>query len=339
MEYEAFGLRIASDLPLPELRERRGGGTGEADVAVRLGEPPQRWAGAVERLRTDAAGWVAEPNALLLRVPGAATFCVANGDSVTVSPARGAEADKVRLYLLGTCMAALLMQRDVLPLHGSAVRIGDEAYVFVGRTGAGKSTLARTFMREGYAMLSDDVVPIVTGPGGRPYVVPSYPQQKLWSESLSRLDMNAADYRPIFERETKYAVPAAERFCDEPLPLGGWIELSRGEVGEEAGPEDGAGTRAENRVGRRAERRIGARPLEGLERIRALHRHTFRNALLAPLGKVEWHFRETARLAGTTRAHELRRPAEGFSASALKDEILNMIRRGDFHGASDVVSV
>ena len=35
--------------------------------------------------------------------------------------------DIIRLYILGTCMGAILMQRKILPLHGSAIAINGKA--------------------------------------------------------------------------------------------------------------------------------------------------------------------------------------------------------------------
>ena len=35
--------------------------------------------------------------------------------------------------------------------------------------------------------------------------------------------MEATNYRPLFERETKYAVPVNSQFFTEPLPLAGVI--------------------------------------------------------------------------------------------------------------------
>ena len=69
------------------------------------------------------------------------------GNRISFSPAAGAEETAVRLYLLGTCMGALLFQRKLLPLHGSAVVINGKAYAFVGDSGAGKSTLAAAFLK------------------------------------------------------------------------------------------------------------------------------------------------------------------------------------------------
>ena len=49
-----------------------------------------------------------------------------------VSPLKRYDEDVIRLYILGTCMGAILMQRRIFPLHGSAVAINGKAYAFVG---------------------------------------------------------------------------------------------------------------------------------------------------------------------------------------------------------------
>ena len=54
-------------------------------------------------------------------IPETAFYCIEDGRKITVSPLAGADPEKVRVYLLGTCMGALLMIRGMLPLHGSAV--------------------------------------------------------------------------------------------------------------------------------------------------------------------------------------------------------------------------
>ena len=65
-----------------------------------------------------------------------------------------------RLYILGTCMGAILMQRKILPLHGSVIAIDGKAYAIVGDSGAGKSTLASAFLKRGYQLLTDDVIAV-----------------------------------------------------------------------------------------------------------------------------------------------------------------------------------
>ena len=83
------------------------------------------------------------------------------------------------------------MQRKILPLHGSAIAIEGKAYAIVGESGAGKSTLAASLLSRGYKLLSDDVIPILLSEKNIPFVVPAYPQQKLWLESLNQFEMKA----------------------------------------------------------------------------------------------------------------------------------------------------
>ena len=78
-------------------------------------------------------------------------------------------------------MGALLMQRKILPLHGSAIAIDGKAYALIGDSGAGKSTLASAFLNKGYQLLSDDVIAVsLLNKKYCQLFIPSYPQQKLW---------------------------------------------------------------------------------------------------------------------------------------------------------------
>ncbi|WFR62136.1 hypothetical protein P9222_28415 [Paenibacillus amylolyticus] len=90
------------------------------------------------------------------------------GKRIVVSPIPGADEKKVRLFILGTCMAVIMMQRGILPLHGSAVVIDGWAYAFVGYSGAGKSTLSAALASRGYPLLTDDVVALTWDAGEEP---------------------------------------------------------------------------------------------------------------------------------------------------------------------------
>ena len=86
-------------------------------------------------------------------------------------------------------MGTILMQRKMLPLHGSAIEIDGKVYAIVGDSGAGKSTLASAFLKQGYKLVSDDVIAVsLSQENSIPYVTPAYPQQKLWQESLNILE-------------------------------------------------------------------------------------------------------------------------------------------------------
>ena len=93
-------------------------------------------------------------------MPEVADYVAHGGATITVDRVVGAHDRDVRLFLLGTMIGAIMMQRGHLVLHGNSVRIGGSSAVVVGHSGAGKSTLAAEFLSLGLDVLSDDVVPV-----------------------------------------------------------------------------------------------------------------------------------------------------------------------------------
>lgn len=299
-DYYAFGLTVRSEIPLPELIARADDRDAAADVSIVVSDLSGLW----ERHAGERKYTAADEQRVMFRIPGSAIYCIEGGDRIAVSPMAGSDEDEIRLYILGTCMGAALLQRKQLPLHGSAVAMDGKAFVIAGESGAGKSTLASALLRAGCSLLGDDIAAILlAGPDCIPYALPAYPQQKLWQESLAQLGMEKNGYRPLFGRETKYSVPAHARFHAEPLPLAGVIELVKTE-----------GSRAE------------IRPIGGLEKISMLHRHTFRNLLLRPLGLLSWHLQATAGMAGRLSFYQLRRPTAGCAAEELASLLLAALK-------------
>ena len=290
--YTGFGLRLASDIALPELLPDAGR-EGRADVEIRREDLAAAWSERRDGERLHAV----DESECWLNIPEVAVYRIRSGREIGYDPAAGAQGTAVRLYLLGSCMGALLIQRRILPLHGSAVVIGGKAYAFVGESGAGKSTLAAAFVKRGYPLLSDDVIPVSVARGQVPAVLPAYPQQKLWRESLERLGMNESRYSPIYD--SKYAVPVPSRFCNEPIPLAGVFELVKSD-------------REQAEMVR----------LDGLERLPILQYHTYRQFLIPRMGRVQWHFATAASIAGRIRMYRLRRPSAGFAVDDLVDRIM-----------------
>jgi hypothetical protein len=204
-------------------------------------------------------------------------------------------------------MGALLMQRGVLPLHGSAMAVNGHAYAFVGHSGVGKSTLASILLRRGYRLLSDDVIAVSSQNGSIPYVVPSYPQQKLWRDSIRQLGMDHQKYKPLFERENKFSVPVERQYCDESLPLAGIFELVKTKEG-----------------------RIRIDPIRGLERLKTLFRHTYRHFLLPRLGLLEWHFHVSVGISRHTEFYTIERPAGVFTGEEIASLIINQLEEGQY---------
>ncbi|MCQ6558996.1 aldolase [Paenibacillus mendelii] len=295
--YKAFGYHIQSSIPLPELQLC---GDDEAGIDVVIGtmDLTEAWSAH----STPPQKLVVTENLVMFEIADTAIFAIRKGRAIEVSPMEGADEDRLRLYILGTCMGALLLQRRILPMHGSAVAIDGKAYAIIGHSGNGKSTLASAFLQRGYQLLSDDIIAVTLGENNMPYVTPAYPQQKLWEESLQAFGMETRQYRPLYDRETKYAIPVQSQFAEEALQLAGVFELVKTESSQ-----------------------ARLRRVEKLERLQLLYRHTYRNILLADSGLSEWHLQTTASFAGKIDFYQLCRPVQQFTAHQLATIILKAI--------------
>jgi hypothetical protein len=296
--YQAFGFRIDSEIPLPELPIRQENDGGVPDIRIQTADLWAEWSKLAEPHRKS----VVASGRILFLIPGMALFDIREGRYIRVSPLEEADDDQIRLYILGTCMGAIMLQRGILPLHGSAVAIGGHAYAIIGDSGAGKSTLASAFLQQGYSLASDDVIAVTFAEDGTPMAASSYPQQKLWQESLDGFGMERGNYRPIFRRETKFAVPVTAQFQEAPLPLAGLFELVKTDAGM-----------------------ISVEPVRSLDRLAVLHRHTYRHFWIERLGAASWHFQMMTKLSNRASLHRLRRPSGGFTAPDLVAAILKTI--------------
>lgn len=117
--------------------------------------------------------------------------------------------------LLGPVVSCLLIADGRHPLHGSAVRIGREAVGFLGQDGAGKSTMAAVCSLAGHGVIVDDVLTIAWRKS-TPYVMPGYPEIRLWPGSGRRLV-------PAFDRLPRVVPTAAKRRLDPRRSAGGFV--------------------------------------------------------------------------------------------------------------------
>ena len=299
--YTAFGLNVQSEVLLPEATQQLDQ-SNLVDVQIIIDDMP-----IIEDEWTKINDYFAmKENEILFQVPDVATFFIKDGKQIIVTPETNANEDQIRLYLLGTCMGVILLQRKILPLHGSVIAIDGKAYAFVGDSGAGKSTLASAFLNQGYQILTDDVIPVQLNEENIPIVIPSYPQQKLWQESLDQFGVDSNQYRPLFARETKFSVPVESKFYSESLPLSGVFDLVK-VVGDE----------------------VEMHSIQGLNRLHTIYYHTYRNFLIEPMGLMDWHFKTTTKIANTIDLYQLRRPISTFTANDLPALILETVKKSN----------
>lgn len=280
--YEAFGLTIASALELPELKP----GTGTAAVTIGFGSIADAAGGLLEWKE----GYQAEERRLIVTIPAAGRFEIADGGRITIEPAEGADQRRIRLLLLGTMFGALLMQRGNLPIHGSAILFRGRAVVFTGSSGAGKSSLLAAFRQHGAAFLTDDIAAISMDSSGAAWVHPAYPQQKLWRDSARHLGIDPSGHARVLADHDKYAIAASAGFWSAPAPLGFVCELQPAPCPE-----------------------ASIRTLSVRELVATLIRHTFRRSLVRVMGRDASHFAQCVELARRTRGLRVIRPDDRFT--------------------------
>jgi hypothetical protein len=192
---QAYGMKIGCAFELPELA----GAAGEADVVVRRGTVRPE-----EPMLKDEGCWFwAERGRVKLFYEGVGAFEVRGGEEMVVDPVEGADEREVRFFVLGPALAMLMQQRNLLVLHATAVRVGEEAVLFTGFSGRGKSTMAAYLCARGHELVADDVVAVDLS-GARPMVRAGVPQIRLLPQSLGIVGANAAGER-VHRRTDKYA--------------------------------------------------------------------------------------------------------------------------------------
>jgi len=233
----AFGLRICSNVSIPGLIPQDNSGAAQ-DLKIQLGISPSsnhETSREAEELTyespyTDESGnpglriWKS-PDRRYLRLAyfdGTQFWLERAGKEIWATWPESSTLEDACSYLLGPVLGLALRLRGVTCLHASAVALNGEAVAFVGMEGAGKSTTAAAFAREGHGVLSDDVVAL-TESAAKFLVVPAYPHLCLWPESVAML-YGSPDALPHFSKGwEKHRLSLGEgqtRFENQPLALG-----------------------------------------------------------------------------------------------------------------------
>lgn len=206
--YYAHGLHIQSEFVCPEL-PLDPQPDGNPDVTIHLLSPVESISESLENRYYEV-----RPGVFRLAVPGVGQYLVEEGSRISIQPLAESKLEEIRLFLLGSVVGALLYQRGLFPLHGSAIETQWGAMVIVGAQGIGKSTLAAEFHRRGYRLLSDDVCAVAAAPGGL-QVFPALAQFRLCADAYERI---GAPQEARFNVD-KFVVPMNEGYCPHPMPL------------------------------------------------------------------------------------------------------------------------
>jgi hypothetical protein len=295
--YKAFGLKISSQLAIPELTATEG----KPDATIKIGSVPI----SLDHPLQKSVYFEAAHNILLLKIPNVANYLVCNGNEIIIDPVSGNDDDSIRLFLLGSALGALLLQQGILPLHGSAVNINNSAVVFTGISGSGKSTQAATFVQKGYNLIADDIAAIGFFEN-IPYVMPGIAELKLRSDTLEHLKIESGQLNAVKRELNKFKLPFEQNEQDR-IPVTNIYVLNAMNIGG-----------------------IELKATEGVEKFMVLKKQIYRNVFVKGLDLQKEHFDLINKLAAKVKVCNIFRNSKGFSAEAIVDAVLEDLNKLHF---------
>jgi len=237
--------------------------------------------------------------AYLLRFPGLADFSVsADGKEVVAYPAQDTDVATVEHLYLNQLVPLALSRQGQPTFHASVVTVAGGAVAFLGKTGAGKSTLAASFALHDALFLTDDALLIEeTADGCR--VQPGHGSIRLWEDSLAALvDTDNARASGIsYSGKARILAGDSLAYCAHSEALLAAYLLE---------PRDTA--------------QVGMRPLAGLNR----HMAWLNNSFLLDIEDQELlaqHFDWTHRIASTVPTYALDYPRDYGILPEVRDTV------------------
>lgn len=280
LRYSGYGLGIHSELELPDLPA----GGEQADVVIRFGRviPLTRKV----TLREEFA---------LNTLAGA--FHIREGREIILDPRPGVDPALLRVVLMGRMMAFLLRQRGWLPLHASGIAIGNQAALFLGASGSGKSTTAAAFHAFGHEVITDDVG-AVRVMGQRCLVRGAGSRIRLLADS--RTVFGGLEPKGVLQWD-KHTFHLTDGKVRDPLPVRRIYLLEYGE-------------------------KPGTDPIPPLSAVAALSGNSFVKSWRMDTEALSAHLADCSAVAGAVPVYRLRRPR---SLEALP-ELVRLVERDGF---------
>ncbi len=292
--YSAYGSVIASSFSLPELLPRPQDETQAPDIVISEGQVPD----TLEAPEAKGVVYEAKPNTFLLKLDRIAKYLVEDGQRITVEPDAGGVESDIRVFLLGSCMGALLHQRGVLALHASALETSQGAVLFMGDSGVGKSTTLNAFIRRGYKMLADDITGVILNDAGHSLALPAFPRTKLWQDAAQRFEMDTTKLERVRPQLEKFELHLHDFYQPQPVKLHKVYLLS-----------------SHNKPN------ITLQPLAKPKQFQTLLNNTYRAKFLGGLAMRHEHFKLATAVANGVTVSRVYRPSQPVKL----DELVNVL--------------
>ena len=239
-------------------------------------------------------------NRIWFHIKNIATYCVTNGNKIEVELEDNTDMQLMKIFVTCSCLGFIMLQRNMVAIHGGVIEMDNKAVIFTGDRGAGKSTLTTALREKGYKFISDDVAGIKIEKV--PYVMPGFPYQKLCESAMNKFGYDKkASTSFMSDKEIKYIVPALDEFVYEARELVGIVKLTVGDVDK-----------------------VTIEELRGSEKLNNIIENIYRGEYIKHLGKMDpIYFKQCVNIAKNIRFFKITRPVNKFTV----DEQIELIER------------
>ena len=292
--YKVYGLNVESEILIPELSILDNTERSDVQVKISYGVVSE---GIKESIRNGRISNYQKQD-MWFHIENVATYHIYNGDTVIVEPCEVSDKQIMKVYILGSVLGMVLLQRNMVAIHGGAISINGKGCVFTGNKGAGKSTLTTALRQRGYKFVADDVASINMGDIHK--INPGFGYQKLCEDTMEKLGYDTTQYTPFrSDFNMKYIVPALDSFVDEEVPFEALFELNVGDVDK-----------------------VEIVEVTGIDKINNLIKNVFRIEMLYYSGGVNPEYmKKCIEIAKNIKFYRVTRPKDVFSV----DEQISII--------------
>ncbi|MEG0307053.1 MAG: hypothetical protein RR636_03855 [Clostridium sp.] len=223
--YTVYGINLDSDIEVLEFVTRDRVSEEKNRVTMDYGQVSEE---IKENINKGSRMHISKES-IWFHIDGVSTYWIQNGDSIIVEPCDNCDGNLMKIYIMGSVLGFLLLQREVMAVHGGTIVIDGRGVIFTGQRGAGKSTLTTALGQRGYFFVSDDVATINIE--GETSVEQGFPYHKLCVDALENMNYEKENYTSFQgDGKVKYLVPDRSGFYGEKAPLSAICEINVGDV-------------------------------------------------------------------------------------------------------------
>lgn len=294
--YRVYGLIVESKIEMSELLILKNVYEEECNIKISYGRVSEEIKSKIN------SGRVMELSreSIWFHIKDVATYWIKNGNEIIVDSYENADFHMLKTYLMCSGLGFIMLQREMVAIHGGTIVFDNKAVIFTGDRGAGKSTLTTALRLKGYKFISDDVASTTLDNG--PIISPGFPYQKLCEDAMDNMDINKSECTSFMsDTKIKYLVPCHNNFLDENVRLAAICELTVGDVEE-----------------------VEIVELKGKEKLTKLIKNIYRGEYIRGLGGMTpKYFKQCIDIAKYIKFYKIIRPENKFTV----DEQINIIEK------------